>query len=139
MSTPNIPWSNALRVLAEQYQERDAIRDREGNSLTFRELSAFAHGLAERLRSMGLVFGTPVGTFLPNSLQAIWGMYGCKISGMADVAMSSVYTDEEVMWSVKSSSLKYVISIGKWAERCRDLGLDERLNCSLISLTKKRV
>ncbi|MGB0381851.1 MAG: long-chain fatty acid--CoA ligase [Alphaproteobacteria bacterium] len=135
MSAPNIPWSNALRVLAEQYEDRDAVRDREGNSLTFRELSAFAHGLAERLRSMGLVFGTPVGTFLPNSLQAIWGMYGCKISGMAEVAMSSVYTDEEVMWSVKSSGLKYVISVGKWAERCRDLGLDV-VDCDTIMPTE---
>ncbi len=117
-----IAWSAQFRKLMQIRSSEIAITDGESISLSFLEIGAKSHALANLLKSQGLTLGTPVASFLPNSSEAVWVGLGLRMSGVCEVALSWNYTDEELNWCAQLSGFQTVISKDEQASRLRSLG-----------------
>ena len=84
----SIPWSSDLRHLAARFGDRVAVNT-GAVTLTYRNLSRLAHGLAARLLAEGAAPGTPVATFLPNGIEAVWASYGVCMMGAAETPLAT--------------------------------------------------
>jgi malonyl-CoA/methylmalonyl-CoA synthetase len=109
LTPPGIPWSQALRTLANRFGGAPAFNDGAG-VLGYDELSARAHALAHLLHERGIGHGTEVATLLPNSLAAAWVSYGLKLAGVAETPMNFGYTGQEIAWSARVARFHLVIT-----------------------------
>ncbi|MEO7405036.1 MAG: class I adenylate-forming enzyme family protein [Burkholderiales bacterium] len=128
MSTvPSIPWSSDLRHLANRFGDRVAVNTGAA-TLTYQALSRLAHGLASRLHSEGIESGTPVATYLPNGLQAVWASYGVCMMGAAETPLATAYTPTELEWCLALAKTAWVVT----HERHR--ALFEDIGCRVIAV-----
>ncbi len=115
-----IAWSNDLLTLAARYATRIAVTDGVA-TMTFAELSARAHGLAQRLR---VPAGAPVATLVPNGVDAPWVSLGVTIAGACEVPVNAHSTDAEIAWFAELAGFRRVLVPRAQAARLAALGLD---------------
>ena len=123
MSSPPVPWSSDLRMLAARFGDATAVHDGRVR-LSYAMLSARAHALAARLLAAGVKPGEPVATLLPNGVPAVWASYGTKLSGAAETPLSWSYTQEEIAWSARLAPFRMVVTQRERVDELRTHGLD---------------
>ena len=121
-----IPWSGALRVLADRFGDSVAISG-GAEPLSFRVLCERAHALGALLRQRGVGAGVPVATLLPNRIETVWSAYGIRLAGAAETPMSFGHTPEEIDWVARIAGAKLVVTQGSRADEVRALGLEPLL------------
>lgn len=120
----HVPWSAALRRLAERFGDAPAVTEQSGASLSYAALCDRAHALAEALSARGVVAGTPVAILLPNGNDAVWASYGTRLAGAAEAALNWSSTDDEIAWAARIAQLGLVVTRAGLADRLRALGLE---------------
>ncbi len=81
--------SGLLENAAARRPEAEAVRDEQGQSLTYRELDHAADRLAARLARWGVGRGDRVGILLPKSLEAVVAIHGILKTGAAYVPVDA--------------------------------------------------
>jgi acyl-CoA synthetase (AMP-forming)/AMP-acid ligase II len=122
-SLPPIAWSAQLNVLSQRFAQHIAAVDGRGNSLSYAELNQRAHALAAHLHERGIREGEPVGTLVPNSIDAVWVSYGVRLSGACETPLSWGYTTDELQWCTHLASVKTVVSLEQRGDELQKLGL----------------
>lgn len=79
-------------------------------TLTYAELVLRSSAVANRLRSLGVVAGTPVGLCLPRSAALVVGALGILRAGGAYVALDPTYPDERLDFMLTDSAARVVIA-----------------------------
>lgn len=120
---PPIAWSAQLNVLSQRFAHQIAAIDSHGNSLSYAELNQRAHALAAHLHELGIQEGEPVGTLVPNSIDAVWVSYGVRLSGACETPLSWGYTTDELQWCTHLASVKTVVSLEQRSNELQKLGL----------------
>ena len=120
----SIPWSQELRTLVARYRSRDAVRDAEGLSVDYAELSARAHALAARLLDAGLTQGEAVAVLLPNCLEATWASAGVTLSGAAETPLGWGCTADEIAWGRQLAGFRLAVTRRERAPALRALGIE---------------
>ena len=106
-----VAWSAQLNVLSQRFGQHLAAIDGQGNSLSYAELTQRAHALAAHLHELGIQEGDPVGTLMPNSIDAVWVSYGVRLSGACETPLSWGYTTDELQWCTQLAKVKFVVSL----------------------------
>ncbi|MBD3245761.1 MAG: AMP-binding protein [Candidatus Omnitrophica bacterium] len=75
---------------------KTAVQTR-GRSMSFRELARRAFQVSEFLERRGVVKGTHVGIFLPNSVESVWIQLGILCRGAVLVPLDYMLSQEEVI------------------------------------------
>lgn len=120
---PAIPWSAALRTLADRFAGMPAFSD-GAHTLSYQDLCGKAHGLALALQRRKCAQGGCVASLLPNSLPAAWVSYGMKVSGVAEAPMNYGYTSQEIAWSARIAGFSLVVTDAARAPEVQALGLE---------------
>lgn len=115
-----IAWSNDLLTLAARFGSRVAVTDGAA-AMTFAQVAARAHGLAQRLR---VAPGAPVATLVPNGVDAPWVSAGVTLSGAAEVPLNAHSTDAEIAWFAELAGFRRVLAPRRQADRLAALGLE---------------
>jgi acyl-CoA synthetase (AMP-forming)/AMP-acid ligase II len=115
-----IAWSNDLLTLAARFGARVAVTDGAA-CVTFTELAARAHGLAQALRATP---GAPVATLVPNGVDAPWVSLGVTLSGACEVPVNAHSTDAEITWFAQLAGFRRAFAPRAQAARLAGLGLD---------------
>ena len=118
-----IPWSAALKTIAGQFADLEAVSDGE-HDLSFRALVGRASAVAERLLDIGIKPGEPVATFLRNGLAAVWASYGITISGAAEASLNPALTRDERRYCVNLAGIKRVVTTAEEAPFFQSLGCE---------------
>ena len=118
-----VPWSAGLAALARRHGERIAVRD-ASSTLSYEGLNARAHGLAARLRALGVAPGTPVASSLANGTDAVWVSYGITAHGAAEMPLHAALTAEEVRWHAGLAHLRWVVTRSARRDFFASLGLE---------------
>jgi len=118
-----ISWSYSLCVLAERFGDRPAVIDSIGQTLTFSQLSACAHNLANQLVGLGIAPGQVIASLLPNSIEAVWTSYGIRLSGAAETPLSWGYTLDEILWCAQLAKFEYVMTTAAREKELQAVGL----------------
>lgn len=121
-SSPGIPWSAGLRVLAARFGEAIAVSNGSAQ-LSYLALCARAHALGVRIAQAGGAGGDPVATLLPNGPPAVWAAYGIRVTGAAEMPMSYGYTVEEIAWSARIAGVRTVVTLQERVDELRAIGL----------------
>jgi acyl-CoA synthetase (AMP-forming)/AMP-acid ligase II len=119
-----ISWSGDLQALARRFGGRAAVTDGGAGALSFADLSARAHGLAERLRNEGVAVGDPVATLVLNGPDAAWVSYGATVAGVAETSLNIALTDAEIRHCAGLARFRRVVAPASLAPRLRALDLD---------------
>ncbi len=122
-STPPIPWSSSLQVLAQRFGDSPAAVDGQQGILTYTDLSLRAHSLAALLLAQGLKPGDPIATLMPNCVDAVWVSYGVRLAGGCETPLSWSYTQDEIDWCAQLAKFTYVVSTEQRAQNIAALGL----------------
>ena len=120
---PPIAWSAQLNVLSQRFAHQIAATDDHGNSLSYAELTQRAHALAAHLHELGIQEGEPVGTLVPNSIDAVWVSYGVRLSGACETPLSWGYTTDELQWCTHLARAKFVVSLEQRESELHSLDL----------------
>ena len=129
--TTPIAWSAQLNVLSQRFAHQIAVIDGYGSTLSYAELNDRAHALANHLRGQGIREGDPVGTLIPNSIDAVWVSYGVRLSGACETPLSWGYTTDEIQWCTQLAKVQTVVSLEQRAKELEALGLTCLLSNSL--------
>ncbi len=97
-------------MLADRFGDRPAVIDGFGKTLSFNQLSTYAHTVATYLVALGIAPGQAVASLLPNSIEAVWTSYGIRLCGAAETPLSSGYTLDEILWCAQLAKFQYVIT-----------------------------
>lgn len=133
-----IAWSAQLNVLSQRFAHQISAIDGHGCTLSYTELNDRAHALANHLREQGIREGDPVGTLIPNSIDAVWVSYGVRLSGACETPLSWGYTSDEIQWCAHLAKVKLVVSLEQRASELNALGLT-CVHTSDIALTNNSV
>jgi long-chain acyl-CoA synthetase len=106
---------------ADEAPGRTALWFEDGRSWTYAELRDAAARVAAGLRAAGVTPGRRVGVFLPNGPELVLSLYGSWLAGVVPVAVSALYTPDELAGSVAKvdPDLVVVPGAGPAAERLR--------------------
>lgn len=85
---------------AREAPDRVGLYFEDGRRWTYAEMVAAARRVADGLRAHGIAPGQRVALFLPNSPELAFGLLGCWVAGAVPVAVSSLYTPDELAASV---------------------------------------
>ena len=122
-----IPWSAALRTLAARFGAAPAVTDHANRVLSYAQLDARAHALAEVLAAREVVAGTPVAILLPNGIDAVWAAYGVRLAGAADAPLGWGSTQDEIAWAAQLARFTLVITQEERVPLLAGLGLQTLL------------
>lgn len=118
-----ISWSNSLHTLAQRFGDTCAAVDGQAKTLTYSELNRRAHALAAVLIERGLVAGEPVGTLMPNCVDAVWVSYGVRLAGACETPLSWSYTLDEIDWCRQLAKFRHIVTLDSRTEQTDALGL----------------
>lgn len=106
---------------ADEAPERTALWFEDGRAWTYAELRDAAARVAAGLRAAGVTPGRRVGVFLPNGPELVLALYGSWLAGVVPVAVSALYTPNELAGSVAKvdPDLVIVAGPGEAADRLR--------------------
>ncbi|MBF6619897.1 MAG: acyl--CoA ligase [Patulibacter sp.] len=85
---------------ADEDPGRTALWFEDGRSWTYAELRDAAARVAAGLQAAGIAPGRRLGIFLPNGPELVLALYGSWLAGVVPVAVSALYTPEELVGSV---------------------------------------
>ena len=123
ISSAPIPWSSSLETLSQRFGDEIAVVDGQANTLTYAELNLRAHALAHELIARGLVAGEPVGTLMPNCVDAVWVSYGVRLAGACETPLSWGYTEDEIDWCKQLAQFKCIVTVSSRSDQAQTLGL----------------
>lgn len=118
-----IAWSAELLTLSARFGEARAVSDAHA-SISYAGLARQAHALAWRLRERGIAPGQPVGTFLPNSVAAVWSSYGVTLAGACETPLSWTYTEAEIQWGGALAGCRLVVTAPSREAQLRGMGFE---------------
>ncbi len=118
-----IAWSSDLRAIAGRFGPRIAVSDGI-TQLSYTELAARAHGLAQHLLTTGTDPNEPVASLLPNGPDAVVASYAITIAGLAEVPINVAATDAELGWYATLARFRRIVAPRDQADRLRALGLE---------------
>lgn len=120
-ASPDHNIAHDLVRRADEAPERTALWFEDGRSWTYAELRDAAARVAAGLRAAGIAPGRRVGLFLPNGPDLVFALYGSWLAGIVPVAVSALYTPDELAGSVAKvdPDLTVVAGPGAGAERLR--------------------
>ena len=119
-----VAWSASLKTLADRFGQRTAVQDGAGRTLSYAELSAYAHQIAHYLIAQKCVLpGMPVATLFPNSVMAVVASYAVRLTGAAEVPIGWKSTDEEIQWCTSLSGANLTLTEALCCDRLIDLEL----------------
>lgn len=111
-ASPDNNIAHDLVRRAEEAPERTALWFEDGRSWTYAELRDEAARVAAGLRAAGIAPGRRVGLFLPNGPDLVLALYGSWLAGVVPVAVSALYTPEELAGSVAKVDPDLVVVAG---------------------------
>lgn len=120
-ASPDHNIAHDLVRRADEAPQRTALWFEDGRSWTYAELRDAAARVAAGLRAAGIAPGRRVGLFLPNGPELVLALYGSWLAGVVPVAVSALYTPEELSGSVAKvdPDLTVVAGPGPAADRLR--------------------
>ncbi len=123
-ASPDHNIAHDLVRRAEQDPTRTALWFEDGRDWTYAELRDAAARVAAGLRAAGIEPGRRVGLFLPNGPELVLALYGSWLAGAVPVAVSALYTPEELVGSVAKvdPELVVVLEPGASADALRAAG-----------------
>ncbi|MFJ6384146.1 amino acid adenylation domain-containing protein [Kitasatospora sp. NPDC092039] len=89
----------------------------EGGGLTFRELSATARRLAERLRRLGAGPDGCVGLYVEPSVELVAGAWGVLYAGAGYLPLAPEYPEERLRYMIEDSGTRIVLTQAHLRER----------------------
>ncbi|MEO9455651.1 amino acid adenylation domain-containing protein [Chromobacterium phragmitis] len=117
------------RLAAQAAAQPDAIAlEGEGQTLSYRELTARAAALAGRLRARGVEDGDRVAILLPRSVDAIVAILGTLWAGGCYVPLDPLGPPARLAMALEDARPRLALTRRRWAELCGDapaLCLDE--------------
>ncbi len=123
-ASPDHNIAHDLVRRADEAPERTALWFEDGRSWTYAELRDAAARVAAGLRAAGIAPGRRLGVFLPNGPELVLALYGSWLAGVVPVAVSALYTPDELAGSVAKVDPDLVIvpGAGSAADRLRGDG-----------------
>ena len=103
------PLTQLLTDAASQFPQNAAIRFM-GRNTTYAALAAEVDRVAAGLQQVGIVRGTKVGLFLPNTPTFIVFYYAILKAGGTVVNFNPLYTHEELTFQVKDSETEVMVT-----------------------------
>ena len=103
------PLPGLLDKVARDYAQNEAISFK-GKVLTYRELAAAVDRVAAGLQSSGVVKGTKVGLFLPNTPAFIIYYFAILKAGGTVVNFNPLYTLDELTFQIKDSETEIMVT-----------------------------
>ncbi|MEO7331750.1 MAG: amino acid adenylation domain-containing protein, partial [Minicystis sp.] len=85
-------------------------------ALSYRALDIRANQLANRLRTLGVGVGTPVGLHVERSLEMVIAVLAILKAGGAYVPLDPEYPAARLAWMIEDASLRLIVSLGPIAE-----------------------
>lgn len=109
---------------AAEAPDRTGLWHEDGRHWSYAALRDAAARVAAGLRAAGVQPGQRVGVFLPNSPELVLALYGSWLAGVVPVAVSALYTPDELAGSIAKVDpvLTVVPGPGPAADRLRDAG-----------------
>lgn len=111
---PSKPLFKILDEAAAAYADRPAI-DCEGTHLSYAELGALVNRVACGLQGLGIVKGTKVGLFLPNTPYTIAFYFAILKAGGSVVNYNPLYVERELIHQVEDSETDFLVTIDNQA------------------------
>lgn len=120
-ASPDHNIAHDLVRRADEAPDRTALWFEDGRAWTYAELRDAAARVAAGLRAAGVEPGQRLGVFLPNGPDLVLALYGSWLAGVVPVAVSALYTPEELSGSVAKVDpvLVVVPGPGEAADRLR--------------------
>lgn len=120
-ASPDHNIAHDLVRRADEAPDRTALWFEDGRAWTYAELRDDAARVAAGLRAAGVEPGQRLGVFLPNGPDLVLALYGSWLAGVVPVAVSALYTPEELAGSVAKVDpvLVVVPGPGEAADRLR--------------------
>lgn len=120
-ASPDHNIAHDLVRRADEAPGRTALWFEDGRSWTYAELRDAAGRVAAGLRAAGIAPERRVGVFLPNGPDLVLALYGSWLAGVVPVAVSALYTPDELSGSVAKvdPDLVVVAGPGDAADRLR--------------------
>ncbi|HEX5779689.1 MAG TPA: AMP-binding protein, partial [Xanthobacteraceae bacterium] len=94
---------------ADTYGHKPVIEYRD-RQITYSELAAFSKKAAEGLRRLGVVRGTPVAVYLPNTPYHMITFFGALRLGAKIVHLSPLDAERELAYKLKDSGAKTLVT-----------------------------
>jgi fatty-acyl-CoA synthase len=107
--------SQVLRDTTERYQNRQAILDPGGVTLTYGQLSEKVDHLARGMLELGVGKGDKVGLWMPNIPEWVIAYYAIARVGAVVVPMNTRYKTHEVEYILDNSEATTLIAVGAFA------------------------
>jgi long-chain acyl-CoA synthetase len=120
LSLSDHPLDESLRVSAERYPKRDAIRF-FGGSTSYRKLDEEVNRFANVLIKMGVEPGDRIAFVLPNCPQLIICYYGSLRAGAVVVPTSPLYTEREMQHQLADSEARVVICLSRLFSKVQNI------------------
>lgn len=136
MSNP-VPWSPNLRTLGQRFGDSSAVTEGSDQSLTYRQLDACAHRLANYLNTLGLTAGEPVAVLLKNSCEAVWVSYGLRLHGACETPLAFNSTAQELDWFAQVARFKWIIASPEKHELLVSMGFKVLLPQNILQQSKQ--
>lgn len=114
-ASPDHNIAHDLVRRADEAPGRTALWFEDGRSWTYAELRDAAARVAAGLRAAGIAPGRRVGVFLPNGPDLVLALYGSWLAGVVPVAVSALYTPDELSGSVAKVDPDLVVVPGPGA------------------------
>jgi acyl-CoA synthetase (AMP-forming)/AMP-acid ligase II len=114
VTVPSESLTFPLRKAAREYPKKVAVIEAEagGKEYTYQWLDENASVLAASLAGMGVEAGDRVGLWMKNSLGYILSFYGILKAGGIVVPVSTHYGEREVLYQLRETEVKGVITSG---------------------------
>ncbi len=114
ITVPSESLTFPLRKAAREYPEKVAVIEAEagGKEYTYQWLDENSSVLAASLAGMGVEAGDRVGLWMKNSLGYILSFYGILKAGGIVVPVSTHYGEREVLYQLRETEVKGVITSG---------------------------
>ena len=106
---PELPIGNMLQGAAAKYGDRTALIFHEV-SITFKQLYEESLKLANALNTLGYGTGDVISVYLPNSIQYVIAYYGIAMSGATYSAVNPFAHVSDVVYQLKHTETKAVIT-----------------------------
>ncbi|HRO51010.1 MAG TPA: long-chain fatty acid--CoA ligase, partial [Hyphomicrobium sp.] len=104
------PLSSLIETAAAEHPDRTCTNFL-GHSLTYREIADLVDRAAAGLQALGVVKGTKVGLFLPNSPTFIVYYFAVLKAGGVVVNYNPLYSLEELTFQVKDSETELMVTL----------------------------
>jgi long-chain acyl-CoA synthetase len=121
-----------LEKSAEEFADRIALIQNE-KRITYRNLERAACALGNHLRSLGLGKGDKVAVMLPNCPEFVIAYFGIQKIGGVAVTLHTQTTPYELVYLLKNSDTRCLITQSELAKRCEDIRGELPLCAHLIT------